>query len=67
MKVLCMYDMLYKNYKEQIEFSREYAGKFTDGTVVVEGYTDPDKEVDFIKNIYRLEKNGPDPEPVVPA
>ncbi len=67
MKVLCMYDVLYKNYKEQIEFSREYAGKFTDGTVVVEGYTDPDPEVDFIKNIYRLEKNGPDPEPVVPA
>ncbi len=67
MKVLCMYDVLYKNYKEQIEFSGEYAGKFTDGTVVVEGYTDPDPEVDFIKNIYRLEKNGPEPEPVVPA
>lgn len=67
MKVLCMYDALYKNYKEQIEYSREYAYKFTDDPVVIGEYTDPDPEVDFIKNIYRLEKNGPEPEPIVPA
>lgn len=67
MKVLCMYDGLYKNYKEQIEYSKEYAEKFTDGEIVVAEYTDPDPEVDFIKNIYRLEKFGPNPEPIVPA
>lgn len=67
MKVLSMYDALYKNYKEQIEYSEKFARKFTDGDVVIGEYTDPDPEVDFIKNIYRLEKNGPDPEPIVPA
>lgn len=67
MKVLCMYDALYKNCKEQIEYSEEYARKFTDGEVVVGAYTDPDPNVDFIGNIYRLEKNGPEPEPMVPA
>lgn len=67
MKVLCMYDALYKNYREQITYAEEYAKKFTDGPVVTEAYTDPDPEVDFIKNIYRLEKNGPEQEPVVPA
>lgn len=67
MKVLCMYDGLYKNYKEQIEYAREYAEKFTDEEIAVECYTDPDPDVDFIKNIYRLEKNGPNPEPIVPA
>lgn len=67
MKVLCMYDALYKNYKEQIEYSKEYAEKFTDEPVVIGEYTDPDSDVDFIKNIYRLEKNGPDSEPIVPA
>ena len=67
MKVLCMYDALYKNYREQIEYSKEYAEKFTDGQIAIGAYTDPDPEVDFIKNIYRLEKNGPEPEPIVPA
>lgn len=67
MKVLCMYDALYKNYREQIEYSQEYAKRFTDGEVVVAGYDDPNPEVDFIKNIYRLEKFGPEPEPIVPA
>ena len=67
MKVLCMYDALYKNYKEQIEYSSEYAKKFTDGEVIIGKYTDPDPTVDFIKNIYRLEKNGPEQEPIVPA
>lgn len=67
MKVLCMYDGLYKNWREQIEYSQEYASKFTDGEVVVAEYTDPDPEVDFIGNIYRLEHYGPEPEPVVPA
>lgn len=67
MKVLCMYDALYKNYHEQIEYSQEYAKKFTDGEVVVGAYNDPDPSVDFIKNIYRLEKFGPEPEPIVPA
>jgi len=67
MKVLCMYDGLYKNYKEQIAYSEEYARKFTDGPIIVGEYTDPDPEVDFIKNIYRLEKFGPEPEPTVPV
>lgn len=67
MKVLCMYDALYKNYKEQIEYSEEYAKKFSDGPVVIGAYNDPDPTVDFIKNIYRLEKNGPENEPIVPA
>lgn len=67
MKVLCMYDALYKNYKEQIAYSKEYAEKFTDGVIAVEAYDDPDPTVDFIKNIYRLEKNGPEAEPIVPA
>lgn len=67
MKVLCMYDALYKNYKEQTEYAEEYAKKFTGDPVVIDAYTDPDPTVDFIKNIYRLEKNGPDPEPIVPA
>lgn len=67
MKVLCMYDALYKNYKEQIEYSKEFAGRFTDEPVVIGEYTDPDPSVDFIKNIYRLEKNGPEAEPTVPA
>lgn len=67
MKVLCMYDALYKNYREQIEYSEEYAKKFTDGPVIIGKYTDPDPSVDFIKNIYRLEKFGPNPEPMVPA
>ena len=67
MKVLCMYDALYKNYKEQIEYSEDFAKKFTDEPVVIGEYTDPDPEVDFIKNIYRLEQFGPEPEPIVPA
>lgn len=67
MKVLCMYDGLYKNYREQIEYSKEYAEKFTGDEVVIGEYTDPDPSVDFIKNIYRLEKFGPNPEPMVPA
>lgn len=67
MKVLCMYDALYKNYKEQITYSKEYAENFTGEPVVIGKYTDPDPSVDFIKNIYRLEKFGPDPEPMVPA
>lgn len=67
MKVLCMYDALYKNYKEQIAYSKEYAERFTDGPVAIEAYEDPDPSVDFIKNIYRLEKNGPEAEPIVPA
>ncbi len=67
MKVLCMYDGLYKNYREQIEYSKEYAEKFTGDKVVIGEYTDPDPSVDFIKNIYRLEKFGPNPEPMVPA
>lgn len=35
MKVLCMYDGLYKNYREQITYSREYAEKFTEEPVVI--------------------------------
>lgn len=49
MKVLCMYDALYKNYKEQITYSKEYAEKFTEEPVVIGKYTDPDPSVDFIK------------------
>lgn len=67
MKVLCMYDALYKNYKEQIEYSEEFAKLFTEGPVVIGAYEDPDPTVDFIKNIYRLEKYGPKTEPMVPA
>ena len=67
MKTLCMYDGLYKNFREQMTYSVEYARKFTDEPVFLEEYTDPDPSVDFIKNIYRLEKSGPEPEPIVPA
>lgn len=67
MKVMCLYDGLYKNYREQMSISVEYAKKFTDEPVVLAEYTDPDPTVDFIKNIYRLEKFGPEPEPIVPA
>ena len=35
MKVLCMYDGLYKNYREQIEYSKEYAEKFTKEEVLI--------------------------------
>lgn len=38
MKVLCMYDALYKNYKEQITYSKEYAEKFTEEPVVIGKY-----------------------------
>ena len=64
MKVMCLYDGLYKNYREQMSISVEYAKKFTDEPVVLAEYTDPDPTVDFIKNIYRLEKFGPEPEPI---
>lgn len=67
MKVLCMYDHLYRNHIEQIEYSEDFAHRFTDGEVVVAPYDDPDPTVDFIKNIYRLEQFGPEPEPIVPA
>ena len=67
MKVLCMVDGLYKNVEEQKEYAMEYAKAFTSEPVAMAEYLDPDPEVDFIKNIYRLEKNGPELEPMVPA
>lgn len=60
MKTLCLYDALYKNYQEQIEYAGQYAKEFCSGPVVVEGYNDTSVD-DMISMVYRLEKNEPEP------
>ena len=66
MKVLCMYDHLYVSHKEQIQYAKEFGTKMEASSLVIEGWNDPTVE-SLPQAIYRLEKNGPEGEPIDPA
>lgn len=67
MKTMCLYDLQFKGYKDQMAIMKDYATGFGGDPVVIEGWDDPTNNGDLTASVLRIEKNGPETEPIHPA